>query len=157
MEARSLFASVLNTALSEVTVKAIPIFTFALYHDHESSAVSVCVDTEENSNRSVVATNAFNMRYFMKAIANGDLKAAELWQANVGRSLSLGDFTMVNVARTPLNSVPVDDQFYVSMVKALVAVQEQVAALSPNPERLVFACSGAEDEVAYVWSLPSDA
>lgn len=64
---------------------------------------------------------------------------------------------MVNIARTELCDLAVNDQFYVAMVRALVAVQEQVAALSPNPERVVLACSGAEDEVAYVWSLPNNA
>ena len=50
----------------------------------------------------------------------------------------------------------VNDRFYVDMVQALIARQAEVAALAPDPARLVFASSGAGDEVAYVWSLPMD-
>jgi hypothetical protein len=157
MEASSLFEAVLEAALREVAARALPVFTFALYHDHESAAVSVCVDTEESSARAVASMNRYNMGYFAKAIAKGDLKAAGLWQANIGRSLSLGDFALVNAARTPLGPVAVNEEFYLSMVKAVMAVQQQVLSLSPHPERLVFACSGADDEVAYVWSGQSGA
>lgn len=157
MDESHVFASVLQSALTEVKAKGTPVFTFALYHDHESEAISVCVDTEESSNRSVLSTNNYNMKYFMSAVKSGDLKSASLWQANIGRSLSLGDFTLVNVARTEIPRVTADEKFYVSLVQALVAVQDQVVALSPNPERLVFACSGPDDEVAYVWSLPANA
>ena len=157
MLATHLVASVLDRALVEVQSRSLPVYTFALYHDHESGAISVCVDTEDNSNRSVASSNRFNMKYFMKAIADKDLNAASLWQANVGRSLSLGDFALVNAARTALGDVEPDHAIYLAMVESLVAIQRRVAALSPSPERLVFACSGAEDEVAYVWALPSDA
>ena len=54
-------------------------------------------------------------------MAKGDLKDAALWQANVGRSLSLGDFAIVNAARTDIGEVPVDDRFYVLMAQAVVA------------------------------------
>jgi hypothetical protein len=157
MLAAHLVASVLDRALAEVQSQSLPVYTFALYHDHESGAISVCVDTEDNSSRSVASSNRFNMKYFMKAIADKDLNAASLWQANVGRSLSLGDFALVNAARTPLGDVEPDQAFYLAMVESLVAIQRRVAAFSPSPERLVFACSGAEAEVAYVWALPSDA
>lgn len=157
MSASSLFASVLQTALAEVKAQGTPVFTFALYHDHESAAVSVCVDTEANSNRTVIATNNYNMKHFMNAVAGGDLGNAILWQANIGRSLSLGDFALFNVARTELPAEMVDKRFYLSMVQAVVAVHDQVAALSPDPGRLVLACSGPNDEVEYVWSLPANA
>jgi hypothetical protein len=157
MDASDLFQSVIDVALSEVQAAGVAVFTFALYHDHESAAISVCVDTEESSLRSVQATNRFNMKYFIRAVEAGDLKGAELWQSNIGRSLALGDFHMVNVARRSLGNIPVGDQFHLKMVQTLVANQSRVASLSPNPERLILACSGADDEVAYVWSLPSSA
>jgi hypothetical protein len=153
MSTAELLSSVLHRALAEVRQKSIPIYTFALYHDHESSAVSVCVDTEENSGKNVASTNRYNMKYFMQAIAAKDLKSASLWQANIGRSLSLGDFTLVNCARTDLGKTKATPAFYLAMVEALVSVQSDVVALSPNPERLVFASSGPNDEVAYVWSV----
>jgi hypothetical protein len=66
--------------------------------------------------------------------------------------LSLGDFTMVNVARRALGKVAVNDHLYVAMIRSLISEESKVAALAPNPEALVFACAGADDEVAYVWS-----
>lgn len=149
-----LFTNVLESALTEIEACKIPVFTFALYHDHESEAVSVCVDTEENSSRIVQRINAYNTKHFMEAVRTGDLDSAGLWQANTGRSLSLGDFETVNVARTELGKLEVNPQFYLAMIQAVLAKQNEIAALAPKPERLVFACSGAHDEVAYVWSLP---
>jgi hypothetical protein len=151
-----LFTQVLESALTEIDARAIPVFTFALFHDHESKAISVCVDTEENSTKVVQGINVYNMKHFMEAVRTGDLTSASLWQANIGRSLSLGDFAMVNVARTALGNLEVNTQFYVAMVQAVMAKQEVIAAFSPSPERLVFACSGPQDEVALVWSMPAN-
>lgn len=148
------FDAVLRAAIAEVKSKNISVFTFAFYHDHESDAVSVCVDTEENSVRSVQSMNKYNLRYFLKAVAEGNFQHASLWQANVGRSLSLGDFAMVNVARADIEEFVIDERFHLSMVKALVAVQNEIATLSSNPERLLLSCSSENSEVGYVWSLP---
>ena len=155
MSAALLFHDVLESALSEIESSGLPVFTFAMYHDHESGAVSVCADSEENSARAVASMNAYNAKCFGTAVAKGDLKDAALWQANVGRSLSLGDFAIVNAARTDIGEVPVDDRFYVLMAQAVVAIQDRVAALAPQPDKLVFACSGADDEVALVWAMPA--
>ncbi len=155
MSAALLFHDVLESALREIESSGLPVFTFAMYHDHESGAVSVCADSEENSARAVASMNAYNAKYFGPAVAKGDLKDAALWQANVGRSLSLGDFAIVNAARTDIGEVPVDDLFYVLMAQAVVAIQDRVAALAPQPDKLVFACSGADDEVALVWAMPA--
>ncbi len=155
METSSLFEAVLEGALREVAARQLPVYTFALYHDHESEAVSVCVDTEEQSAKTVASINRYNVGYFAQAVTSGDLKSACLWQANVGRSLSLGDFALVNAARTPLPSGAVSKGFYLSMVRAVMSVEKRVAVLSPHPERLLFACSGADAEVAYVWCAQS--
>ena len=154
MSASQFLSSILDRALAEVQSAQIAVFTFALYHDHESGAVSVCVDTEERSKITVQAINSYNIKHFMKAIENQDLISAALWQANIGRSLSLGDFAMVNAARAELGDLQPDDQFYLNMVQCLVASHKRVAALSPHPERIMFACSGPKDEIAYVWALP---
>jgi hypothetical protein len=92
-------------------------------------------------------------KHFAEAVAEKNLKTAGLWQANAGRSLSLGDFALVNAARTELGSITPDMAFYLSMIESIIAVQDEVAALSPNPEQLLFACSGPDDEVAYVWAM----
>lgn len=150
------FASVLNNAIAKLRADAVPVFTFAFYHDHESGAVSVCVDTEANSNRQVRSTNRYNTKHFRTEIAGGNLAGVSLWQANVGRNLSLGDFAKVNLARTAFNGPEVSDEFYLLMVRALLAVEDEIAALAPDPGRLIFTCSGPNDEVAYVWSLDRD-
>lgn len=149
-----LFNNVLKAAVPEIQASKIDIFTFSFYHDHESRAVSVCVDTKQNSDRMVRKINAYAHKHFMKAVEIGDLDSAMNWNANIGRSLSLGDFSMVNVSRTDIGEIETDDAFYLGMLQALLAIQDDVASLTSNPEHLVFTCSGPNDEVAYVWSLP---
>ena len=151
------FASVLADAIAQLRAKAMPVYTFAFYHDHESGAVSVCAETETNSALQVRATNRYNAKYFRSAVAGGDLAGASLWQANCGRNLSLGDFSQVNLARAEFGESEVDGKFYLLMVRALMAVEGEVVALAADPRRLLFACSGPDDEVAYVWSLAQDA
>jgi hypothetical protein len=46
-----------------------------------------------------------------------------------------------NLARTDLGN------------RKIGPVERSVARLAPDPKRLLFCCSGADDEVAYVWSL----
>jgi hypothetical protein len=151
------FASVLGDAIAQLRAEAVPVYTFAFYHDHESGAVSVCADTESNSARRVRATNRYNAKHFRAAVAEGDLAGASLWQANGGRNLSLGDFARVNLARAEFGGPEVGDDFHLLMVRALMALEGEVAALAADPGRLLFACSGPDDEVAYVWSLAPDA
>lgn len=81
---------------------------------------------------------------------------ATLWQANVGRSLSLGDFAVVNAARTDMPGVQQDGNLFAAMLKAMVALEVEVSKLAPSPDKLLFACSGVANEVEYVWSLASD-
>ena len=156
MPTSTVFAEVLDAALAKLRAKAVPVFTFAFYHDHESAVVSVCVDTAENSGRKVAAVNKYNIRHFQKAVSEGDLNSASLWQANIGRNLSLGDMALVNLAKPtwrgrsgwpvlPFNGAGSDGR------------AEPGGMLAPEPERLIFSCSGPESEVAYVWSLPLDA
>ena len=152
MQASAQIDDVLSRALLEIAARALPVFTFALYHDHESKAISVCVDTAQNSARAVEAQNQYDMRHFHAAVADGDLHSASGWPVNTGRNLSLGDFALVNVGRTSLKRVGTSHAFYVAMVRCVVAAEQRVLDLSPVPEEVVFACSGADDEVAYVWS-----
>jgi hypothetical protein len=97
--------------------------------------------------------NAYNLRYFCKAVDSGDLQTAALWQANVGRNLSLGDFTAVNLARTDLPE-DVSGVDYCAMVRVVMSRHEEIRTLSLDPSLTLLACSGPEDEVALVWSLP---
>jgi hypothetical protein len=143
--------------LAEIASSGVPVFTFALYFDHESSALSVCVDTEENSAKTVAQINRYNAKHFHQAVEAQDLKMAALWQANTGRSLSLGDFALVNVARTDVPPGVVTERFFTGLIQEVVSVEDQVARLAPVQPKLVFACSSANEEVAYVWSAAIDA
>ena len=131
-----------------------PVFTLAFYLDHESEAVSICADTRDNSSTVVASINAYNSKHFLEAVRDGDLDNAALWQANVGRNLSLGDFAAVNVARTDLGDLPIDPDLCRAMVDTVVSHHDRIRALSPEPENTVLACSTLDDEVGLVWSLP---
>lgn len=146
--------AVLRAAIDDIKSRNIPVYTFAFYHDHESRAVSVCVDTKASSQRSVQESNAVSLEYFLEALDDGDLKEASQWPANGGRSLSLGDFALVNVARQEIVDLRVNKQFYGQMIRAVIAFQDEIAALSQQPEELLLTCSGVDEEVEYVWSLP---
>ena len=156
-DTQRLFNDVLARAISEVRARGIDVFTFAFFHDHESAAVSICVDTEASSTRSVMSQNAFNIRHFADAVDRADLEEAALFKANGGRSLSLGDFEMVNVARTDIARIRPDDNFYLSMIRALREREREVIPLARDPHRLLFCVSSADDEVGYLWTAQPDA
>lgn len=152
--AAEFFHAILRAAIDEIKSRNISVYTFAFYHDHPARAVSVCVDTKESSQRSVQESNTVSLEYFLEALADGDLKEASQWPANGGRSLTLGDFALVNVARQEIVDVRVNKQFHLQMLKAVMAFQDEIATLSPQPEELLLTCSGVDEEVEYVWSLP---
>ncbi len=152
-----LFEGVLSRAVREVCAADIDVFTFAFYHDHESGAVSICVDTEASSTREVRSQNAFRIRHFADAVSRGDLQMAASFKANEGRNLSLGDFEMVNVARTTIGSVPVDDNFYLQMIRAVRAHEREIVLMARDAERLLFCASSAEGEVGYTWTAATAA
>ena len=120
MPSRKLIDEIVAQALAEAETKNIPIYTFALYYDDEFLALSVCIDTQENSLRAVKSMNAYSAKYFLHAIASGDLKSAALWNANGGRSFSLGDFVLVNLARTDVAGPKDDPGLFQDLLQALV-------------------------------------
>ena len=149
---RPFLDKVLTEAIAAVRGKGVRVYTFAFYHDHESRAVSVCVDTEESSKALVASSNAYNQKYFWPAIEDSDLKAASLWNANIGRSLSLGDFALVNLARADLPRGRITAELYVEMIRATRAMEREIVALATSPESLLFCTSGPDDEVAFMWA-----
>jgi hypothetical protein len=145
-------ASVLEESISALRQRRIDVYTFALYFDHESPAISVCADTAANSTATVQQMNTYNRKYFDPAVASGDLQAASLWCANIGRSLALGDFVVKNLARTSVDSGEVGEDFYRGMLRALLNVEDKVAMLTSNKASLLLCCSGPSDEVEFCWS-----
>ena len=146
------FSKLIETALSKAS--GIDIFTFALYHDHESGFVSVCIDTKENSEIQLAKSNTYSMKNFRKAIENGQPEQARLWQANVGRSLSLGDFQAVNVAELTINDDLTNGDLYLDMVRAVQEKAPDILQQSTHKSSLVFCCSSADEEVGLVWVEP---
>jgi hypothetical protein len=151
MSIDDLFDGIIRDALAEAQAKAVPIFTFAFYFDHESAAVSVCIDTEENSRRKVQKMNAYNSAHFHAAVTAGDLRRAAMWQASVGRNLSLGDFSLVNLARIDVPAPHGDSDFFLRMIRAVVRNQPAIERQSADPLRLCLCSSGPDDEVQWVW------
>ena len=145
------FSKVLERALFEVRESGIDVYTLALYHDHESAAVSVCADTRVNSSRNLEREQLYQARYFQHFVQEADLASAKLWQTTGDRSYSLGDFEVVNAARTNLRCVSVDQDFYLAMIRTLIAKQGEVLALTTAPQDVRFCCSSADSEVGFVW------
>ncbi len=131
----------------------VDVFTFAFYHEHESNAVSICIDTKESSDRHVPRSNNWTMKYFFEHIASGSLDEARLFRANSGRSLSLGDFAIVNLARTGVPShLSLGEAFYTEMARSVIAHQEDILRYSSMPEMVVFCCSGPDEEIDLIWT-----
>ncbi|MCX5662640.1 MAG: hypothetical protein NTW19_23415 [Planctomycetota bacterium] len=149
--AEVLFADVLTRAIDALRKSRTPVYTFALYHDHESAAASVCVDTKSNSLRHQARWTAHSRQHFVEAVQQGDLTGARLWSSGADRSLSLGDFTHVNLARTDLGQVQPGKKFYLAMIRALMARELDIVALAEPKDELLFCCSGKADEVQYIW------
>jgi hypothetical protein len=143
---------VIGHALAEARSRQLSIFTFAFYFDYESRAVSVCIDTEENSLRTVKEINVYNYRHFLRAANAGDLSGAAMWNANIGRSLSLGDFSVVNLARVDVPEADVGQEFFQSMLLAVIRNQPAIESQARDKDRLILCCSGPDDEVEFVWS-----
>ncbi|GAB5546027.1 MAG: hypothetical protein SangKO_057870 [Sandaracinaceae bacterium] len=153
----ALLRDVMTRALGDLEQQGMDVYTFSFYLDHESRAVSVCADTRESSARLVGRSNAFANRYFLGAVRDGDLETAALWQANVGRSLSLGDFAAVNVARTELGRHRPTPDLCLAMVESVIENHDAIRKLSSDPAQTILTCSTLDDEVGLVWSLPAEA
>lgn len=143
------FEKLIDHAL--LKIGGIDIYTIAIYHDHESGFFSICIDTKENSDVQVAKSNQYAMKHFRRIINEGDVKGAMLWQANVGRNLSLGDFYAVNVAEIELSSLDADDSLYLAAVKALQSKANVILQHSTHGQLLLFCCSTANDEVGLTW------
>ena len=144
--------SVLEEAISALRQKKIDVYTFALYFDHESPAISVCADTAVNSAITVQQINTYNRKYFDLAVASGDLRTASLWCANIGRSLALGNFAVKNLARTSIDVAEVGEDFYRDILRALFNAEDKVTTLTGSKASLLLCCSGPSDEVEFCWS-----
>ncbi|MEO1201444.1 MAG: hypothetical protein AAFX10_01970 [Pseudomonadota bacterium] len=144
--------SVIRIAIEEAAKEGLQLYTFALYFDHESPALSVCMDTKENSSVQVTAQNAHGVKYFRRFIDAEDLDQAVLWQANTGRNMSLGDFVKVNVARMDLVQSELSNRDCLCLIQSVLAHETEIRSLAKYPDELVFCCTSPTDEVGVVWT-----
>ena len=144
---------IVENAISFASERQINVYTFSLYLDHESRAVSVCIDTYDNSKNTVTRQNLCNSSYFRRFVNEGNIESAVLWCANPGRNLSLGDYSYVNVAREDLLVNKSDNEICEIMLKTLISCEEAISKLSNEPEELLVSCSTADDELGLIWTI----
>jgi hypothetical protein len=146
------FDDMVKEALALVIEKNINIYTFAYYHDHESSCISICIDTEENSNKLVKSSNEFTKKHFYKNLEDEDLDSLKLFCFNSGRSFSLGDYTYRNIVYKKIpEEYKLSKKIYLEMIKAINSNKEEILKFSDKPDNIFFSCSSEDNEVEYIW------
>jgi hypothetical protein len=147
---------VIVQALVEVADRGMSgrIVTIALYFDHESPALSVCADTLESSDKHTDSSLTWNYGQFAQALNAGDVEDAALFNASVGRSLSLGDFALVNLARRELDTDDDRKVIFEALAKGLHRNMNRCLGVCDPNQRIVFACSTQNSEVGLFWSPP---
>ncbi|HET8933113.1 MAG TPA: hypothetical protein VFN67_06740 [Polyangiales bacterium] len=145
-------ASILERAIAELKNARADVYTFSFCHEQSSGAVCVYADSEESSRRVVGALNRASMKRFAKAVKKRDLEEAMMWQATVGRSLSLRNFAWKKLAKSSLRKLESAEALHEAMLLAAMNVVPKVAALSSDPEALLFTCSTVDEEVGLVWT-----
>ena len=148
---RRMASEVLDEAIGVCTSDEIDLFTFSFYLDHESRAVSVCIDTDENSFAQVREQNRRTGARFAELMADPEAGDVALWQPNLGRNTSLGDFTYVNLARRayvfPHSHRSVSD----ALLRTLFERQAEIVSLSRRPDQLLLSASTPDDEFGICW------
>lgn len=150
---KAIFEQIIQSALA--TESQIDIYTLALHYDHHAQTASVCIDSKANSDQQVREQNAYNLEFFKRIVADGNLNEAALWQANSGRNLNLADFRAPNISEYAIAEAEVDHSFYVAMVQAIIDQADNIAAHSSHGGDLLFCASTAHAEVGLIWSYLS--
>jgi len=146
------YRNLIFEALKAASEQKIDIYTFAMYHDHESGFVTICIDTKQNSDKSVISQNRYSRDNFLREIEGGNLEMAGLWQANGGRSFSLGNFSFVDFRAIEVTQRKKQKGFYLAMIKAIEEMSELIQRSSSHGSNLIYCCSTEKDEVGLIWS-----
>lgn len=146
------FKKIIFDALRKVDIRNVDIYTFCLYHDHESHIVSVCIDTLENSKRSAISSNEYRKKYFHRYLEEGDIGKAQRWNASGGRSFSLGDYSYKNISEIDTHPDLENDGMYISMFQAISEMSELISRQSTHGKELVYCCSTKDSEVGLIWT-----
>lgn len=148
----TLLSSVLARAIDELKKARADVYTFSLCHERDRGAVAVYADSEANARRVVRELNRASMKRFAKAVRKRDLDEALMWQASVGRSLTLSDFAWKALARRPLGKLKNSPELHEAMLLATMQCAPLVAPLASDPEALLFTCSTADEDVGLIWT-----
>lgn len=150
------FDKIIEKALNILFSKGTDIYTFALYYDHESSAVSVCVDTKINSKSVARKSNEFAFQTLKNAISEKNMDRAKIFGRCSERSFSLGDFKVRSLGWEPMKAPNNSAPFYLALVEVLFRNSKKIAALSNTPDELVLCCSTNDSEVGLAWIYQGD-
>lgn len=151
-ELETILSAVLQRALDALKQARADVYTFSFCHDRRRGAVSVYADTEVSSRRVLGALNRSSMKRFAKAVQQRDLDEASMWQASVGRNLSLAAFSWRNLARRTLGDFKHAPELHEAMLLAAIECAPKVVALTSDRETLLFTCSTADEDVGLVWT-----
>lgn len=148
----TLLASILERAIDELKKARADVYTFSFCHEQKSGSVSVYADSEASSRSVIGALNRSSMKRFAKAVKKRDLDEALMWQATVGRSLSLSNFAWKKLAKSSLGKLKNAPELHEAMLLAALDVAPKVAALTSDRDKLLFTCSTVDEEVGLVWT-----
>lgn len=153
---------VIARAIDEISSRGFAgqIVTFALYFEQEGAVLSVCADTLDNSLAKQEKARNWSYQYLSESIDNGDLAKAALFNHSVGRSLSLGDFTLRNLAEHALEpddeTHDMSQSFFVALAQGLHRNAGVCLSICDSKQPTVLACSTHNDEVGLMWTPPRD-
>jgi hypothetical protein len=152
IELQTWLSTVLECAIDELHSQHADVHTFAFCLEPGGRAVSVYADSETNARRVVHALNRASMKRFVKAVHRRDLDEASMWQASVGRNLSLRTFAWKRLARCTLGKYSQAPELHEAMLLAALQQTPKVLELSSDPEQVLFTCSTPDEEVGLVWT-----
>jgi hypothetical protein len=148
----TLLTSVLQRAIAELIKARADVYTFAFCHDRDKHTLSVCADSAANSRRVIRKLNRQSMKRFAAAVRKRDLDEASVWQATVGRGLSLSEFAWTDLGQRSLGKLAHAPSLHAAMLQAAMKRAPEVVQLASDPEALLFTCSTVDEEVGLVWT-----
>jgi hypothetical protein len=151
-ELQTWLSGILECAIDELHSQRADVHTFAFCVEAGGRAVSVYADSETNARRVVHALNRASMKRFVRAVQKRDLDEASMWQASVGRNLSLRTFAWKTLARRALGKHSQAPELHHAMLLAALQHTPRVLELSSAPERVLFTCSTPDEEVGLIWT-----
>lgn len=140
------------------------IYTVSIWTDPNAAASSISFDSQENSDREVEQSNAFDKEQYEEYIAEGDLESAELFKPEtwVQRNCNPADFELRDFEETNHPDIPTNWEYekggrcWPQLTPALKEVGnyafERIQAMPVEPG-FELAVNGKKDWYEKVWRL----